>query len=175
MSWLVWVDWFGWIKGCCGSHCSAQRKRAQHQTNKRTVCERCLLLLPWAAVQQFQQSFFDWWGWWMERRRREQTERRPKRSAVREQTTQLFFSWLCVGSQRKERVGLLFSLFVLLNYSFFSSQRVVCWSEFGLLCFVYGLWAQRANASQQTHSPSLSLKRKTRIIKREKRRKEWKE
>ena len=41
------------------------------------------------------------------RREEEDNKRRPKRSAVREQTTQLFFSWLGVESQRKERVGLL--------------------------------------------------------------------
>ena len=49
--------------------------------------------------------------WWMERTTMESINAAPSSpnvSAAREQTTQLFFSWLGVESQRKERVGLLF-------------------------------------------------------------------
>ena len=85
LSWLVWVDWFGWIKGCCGSHCSAQRKRAQHQTNKdkRLWVEwwNGMKWINWFDEMKWNQSIYEWqWNGI--------NQRRPKRSAVREQTTQ---------------------------------------------------------------------------------------
>ena len=124
---------FGWVMGCGSSQWLRPMKTSQNkQTSLKWNEMEAALVCEW--VDEMKKASwgmeFDEIKWnesnaaWME-----SISRRPKRSAVREQTAQLFFSWLCVGSQRKERVGLLglpLVCFLFLSLSWLLFSSILC-------------------------------------------------
>ena len=135
-SWLVWVDWF--VVGYGRGHPPMLRNKGSEPNTKPTKTKIVSWVMKWNGKRpNGKERHFFGVGW---RQWNGINQRRPKRSAVREQTTPIPSPRLGVESQRRMELGLLF-----LSLSFF----FFLFLGFSSLPFFAAKWGQQRNGERR--------------------------